>query len=271
MRRALIAGAVPALAALGLAATVPAQAAGSQQATVYVFHGVPGLTVDVYANDDLLVEDFEPGDITDPVELPGGSYDLAVYPADADPASTEPAIEAEGVDVPGGANVTVAAHLNASGQPTLTPFVNDLSTIPAGQGRLSVRHTAAAPAVDILAGGQPALTGLTNPNEDSAELPAGTVEAAVALAGTTEPVIGPADVTVREGALTAVYAWGSAEDGNLALAVQTITGAHSNPTGVPSGEGGLAGDAMPIALVAAAGAAGALALGAAARARRARA
>ncbi len=38
--------------------------------------------------------------------------------------------------------------------------------------------------------------------------------------------------------LTIVYAWGSAEDENLALAVQTVAGLHSNPGGVPSGTAG---------------------------------
>jgi len=43
---------------------------------------------------------------------------------------------------------------------------------------------------------------------------------------------------VQEGVLTILYAWGSAEDGNLAIAAQTIGGLHSNPGGVPSGTAG---------------------------------
>ena len=35
-----------------------------------------------------------------------------------------------------------------------------------------------------------------------------------------------------------MYAWGSLEDDNLAVAVQTISGLHSAPDGVPSGSGG---------------------------------
>ena len=35
----------------------------------------------------------------------------------------------------------------------LTPFVNDVSAVPAGQARVTVRHIAAAPAVDVRAGG----------------------------------------------------------------------------------------------------------------------
>ena len=40
------------------------------------------------------------------------------------------------------------AHLTEAGQPALTPFVNDVSKIDAGKTRLTVRHTAAAPAVE---------------------------------------------------------------------------------------------------------------------------
>ena len=103
-----------------------------------------------------------------------------------------------------------------------------------------VRHTAAAPAVDVLAGGSPVIEGLENPDEAVLTLPAGTVSAAVAAAGTTDPVIGPADVPVVEGQATIVYAVGSAEAGNLDVLVQTISGLHSDPAAVDTGNSGLA-------------------------------
>lgn len=252
MRRVIAVCAATAAVALPLVLTTPAAAA--DDAKVTVVHGVPGLTVDVYGSADetytaeeALLEDFKPGTVTDPVDLPGGTYNLAVFPAGADP-SGDPAIEATGVEVPAGANLSVVAHLNASGDPVLTAFANDVDPVAAGQARLVVRHTAAAPAVDILAGGKPVFSGLTNPNEDSADLPAGSVSAAVALAGTTDPVIGPADLDLKEGTSTIVYAYGSAEDANLALAVQTIGGLHSSPSGVPSGTAELPADRTPLAL-----------------------
>ena len=64
----------------------------------------------------------------------------------------------------------------------------------------------------------------------------------MALAGETDPVIGPADVTISDGKNTIVYAWGSAEDDNLKLAVQTVATGHSDPHGVNAGEAGLAAD-----------------------------
>lgn len=230
-----------ALVALG--AVAPATAA-EDAAMLSVLHGVPDLTVDVYVDDELTLDDFAPGDLAGPLELPAGTYSVAITAADAADAS-EPAIGPVDLPLEAGGNYTAVAHLDAEGNPTATLFTNDVSEIAAGQGRLTVRHTAAAPAVDVLAGGEAVISGLENPDEATLDLPAGTVSAAVAAAGTTEPVLGPADVEVAEGTLTIAYAWGSLEDGNLALAVQTVTGMHSSPDGVPAGAAGLVATNSP--------------------------
>ena len=240
MRRSIAAAGTAGLVALIAAPMTTASATeGAGEATVSVLHGVPGLTVDVYANGEELIPDFEPGTLTDPLSLPAGTYDLQVF-ADGEGPDGDPAIEANGVEVPGGANATVVAHLDADGNPTLTPFVNDTSATAPGESRLTVRHTAAAPAVDVRADGEVLFPGLTNPNEESGDVPAGTYSADVVLAGTEDVALGPADLDLAEGTSTIVYAWGSAEDGNLDLAVQTIDGLHSAPAGVPGGEAGLA-------------------------------
>jgi hypothetical protein len=233
-------------AALTFGSVGPAVAADTSD--VSILHAVPGLDVDVYANGDKILSDFKPGTLTDPLKLPAGNYDLAVFKA-GDPESGTPAIKADDVEVPGGANITVVAHLDADGGPVLTPFVNDVAKVAAGKARITVRHTAAAPAVDVRAGGTPVFEGLTNPNEAKADIDAGTVSADVVLAGTDTVAIGPADLDLAEGTNTIVYAWGSAADENLDLAVQTITGLHTPPGGVPSGTGGLLDDSLPLPLL----------------------
>lgn len=254
-RRILAIGAAAALALSGLA--MPAHAA--EQAQLSVLHGVPDLTVDVYVNGERTLNDFEPGTLAGPLELDAGTYTVAITAADASDDS-DPAIGPIDLELAGGKNYTAVAHLKANGDPTATLFTNDTSKTDAGQGRLTVRHVAAAPAVDILAGGDPVVEGLENPDEASLDLDAGTVEAAVAAAGTTDPVIGPADVAIEDGTLTIAYAWGSLEDDNLELATQTISGLHSGPGGVHAGEAGLAATgALPGVLAALAiGLAGAL-------------
>jgi hypothetical protein len=243
--RTLGVAAAASLLAVGLGAA-PASAAGT--ATVSVLHAVPGVTVDVYADGQKLLTGFTPGTLTDPMPLPAGSHDIAVYPTGADPSGTQPAAEADGVSVPAGANATLVAHLTEQGKPTLDAFVNDVSPVPAGKARVSVRLVGAAPAVDVRAGGTPVITGLTNPKEQSLVVDAGTVSADVVLAGTDTVAIGPADLALAEGTTTAVYAWGSQEAG-YKLAVQQFSGASSAPGGVPAGSGGQAADRLPTALV----------------------
>jgi len=262
--RALATVAVAAGASVGVAvaASPSAQAAGT--AMVSILHAVPNTPVDVCANGKPLLTNFQPGTLTDQQNLPAGSYDLKLTAANSG-CGAAAVLEAKGVNVPAGANITVVAHLSESGAPQLTPYVNDVSAVPAGKARLTVRHDAAAPAVDVRAGGTAVITNLTNPNEKSLVTAAGTVSADVVLAGTTTVAIGPADVTLKEGTSTIVYAWGSAKDNNLKLAVQTISGMHSSPGGVNAGSGGQAADGTPaiaaIELVAIGGvAAGALAL-----------
>ncbi|WP_324649399.1 DUF4397 domain-containing protein [Georgenia sp. H159] len=225
-------GAAAGLTMLALAA--PATAETGDAASLSVLHGVPGLTVDVWVNGERTLDDFEPASLAGPLELPAGTYSVAITAADAGDDS-EPVLGPLDLPLEAGGNYTAVAHLDADGAPTASFFTNDTTATAAGEGRLTVRHTAAAPAVDVLAGGEAVISDLANGSEQSLDLPAGTVSATVAAAGTTDPVIGPADIPVEEGVSTIVYAWGSLEEDSLAVATQTIEGLHSAPGGVPTG------------------------------------
>ncbi|MFG3300081.1 DUF4397 domain-containing protein [Micromonospora chersina] len=237
-RRVAAIGAVSALtfAGVGAATMSPAHAASSK---VSVVHGIPDTPVDVYVNRKKTLDNFKPGDVAGPLTLPEGEYDIALTkPGEA---IDKAILTVDDAAVPGGANISLAAHLSADGKPQITPFVNDVSKVDAGRARLIVRHTAAAPAVDVRAGGKPVFENLTNPKEAKADVAAGAVKADVVLAGTDTVAIGPADLNLKEGTATIVYAIGSAEAKNLTLVAQTISGLHSAPGGVPSGTGGQAG------------------------------
>lgn len=228
-------------------AASPAHAADGVKLSV--LHAVPDLTVDVYVDGKRTLDNFKPGTLAGPLDLAAGTYSVAITAADAKNDS-DPAIGPVDLDLAAGGNYTAVAHLEEGGDPTATLFKNDTSPTAPGEGRLTVRHTAAAPAVDVRAGGDAVVSDLSNPDEKVLDLAAGTVSASVTAAGDTKALIGPADVAVKEGVNTIVYAWGSAEDDNLDLAVQTISGLHSNPGGVNAGEVGLAADRDPLPLVA---------------------
>ena len=261
---------------LGLALSAPlltgTASAADGKAEVRLLHGIPGTPVDVYVNGARALDDFQPGTTTDDLALAAGTYKVAVFPANAADGSGTPVIGPIDLTVPATGNVSVVAHLTADGKPTVTPYVNDTSAAKAGSGRLIVRHDAAAPTVDVLAGGTAAITGLSNPDEKQLDLPAGTISASVAATGTTTPVLGPTDVPVVAGQATIVYAIGSLTDKTLGVLVQTVALHGGSPSGVPAGNGGLVADGsgLPLPVVLASGLGALVAVGAGAGLVRAR-
>jgi uncharacterized protein DUF4397 len=239
--------------AVALALAVPAAAvaatsatAADGNATVTVVHGIPGTPVDVYVDGAKALSNFTFKTVTAPISLRAGAHAIAVRKA-GDPASAAPILTANPT-LPAGANATVVANLTAAGTPTLTPFVNPTSSVPDGMARLVVRHTAAAPAVDVLAGGKAVISGLSNPNEKMLMVPAGSLSASVAAAGTTTPVIGPVPLNLASGSTTIVYAVGSLADKNLTAVAQTYSGSGQAPSSVNAGSGGLAADPSGVGL-----------------------
>ena len=238
MKKSIFLGGAVIIGLIGAAsATTTADAAGTAQ--VSVVHGIPDTPVNVFVDGKSALSNFKPGTVAGPLSLPSGPHTVTVFAASNTEGTGTPVIKAEAA-LAAGKNYSLVAHLTTAGKPTITPYVNDVSPVPAGQARLVVRHDAAAPAVDVRANGKVAFADLKNPNEAKAELPAGPISADVVLAGTSTVALGPADLDLKEGSATIVYATGSAADKSLALVTQTIDGLHSAPAGVPAGNGGLA-------------------------------
>ena len=221
MRRALAALAA-ALLATGLMAMAPAGAVGGTTTTTVV-HGIPDVTVDVYVDGARVIDDFEPGTVAGPLTLPAGSHSVAITAGDAADASSP--ILAGDVVLVAGADMSIVAHLDGSGDPAVSVFTNDTSAIDDGQGRITVRHLAAAPPVDILVDGAVAFAGLMNGDSAAADLPAGTLPVSINAAGTStqaHPEEGTVDVALPAGVNLVVYAWGDLAASSFALATQTI-------------------------------------------------
>lgn len=232
---------------LGLA--TPAQA--QDGARIHLMHGIPGVEVDVEAGGENAIEGFSFGETEDLSALAGATLtDLKVKVAGTDTV----AIDAGDVPLPSSGNYTIIAHLDADGNPGLGVFQNDISNTAAGEGRLTVRHAAAAPAVDVLAGGSPAIVNLPNGEGRSLDLGAGTISASVVPTGESAPVvIGPADLTINEGESLTVYAVGSLADDSLTVLTETISGLHSAPAQVNTGNSPVGGtSALLVVIIAAA-------------------
>lgn len=232
-RTTLWVAAVAAIAAMAMSIPSLATSAGAADTSqVYVVHGIPGTPVDVYVNGDLTIPDFQPEAVAGPLALAAGDYRVQIFAHVANPPETAPASGAvidETEAVPSGASVSLIASLDESGNPALNAFVNDTSTVASGKARVTVRHTAAAPAVDIYVDGAKAVSGLANPDEAVAEIPTGSHEIAVKVAGTDTTVIGPATLDFAANTNTIVYAIGSAQGESLGVVTQSLDTAMAAP------------------------------------------
>jgi hypothetical protein len=232
MIRKLFLAAAAVAVAVGVA---PGGVNAQSAATVTLLHGIPGATVDVVVDGTVVIPNFEPGTMQDLSSFAGQTLtNIEVRAAGTETVVIGPIAS---LPVPASGNWTVVAHLDADGKPTLTPFENDTSELAAGQGRLTVRHTAAAPAVDVvLADGSRPFTNLSNPNEAAADLPAGEIAGASIAPAGGDPIADVPTVTLAAGSNLIVYAVGSLDDQTFTFYTQELTGLGGAPTAVNTGD-----------------------------------
>lgn len=225
LTRILIATAI-ALASIGIVTTqAPQSQAAEKKASISVFHAIPegyGVdVVDVYADGGRIMNNLKSGELKS-MRVRPGTYDIEIYVNGERPKVDEPVLEIDRVTFLSGTCSTVTANLDEVGTPTTNVFANCVARNPVGEGRITVRHIAAAPAVDVLAGGNVVFGNLTNGAAATKRLPASTYAVTVNLANSDDRVLGPANLNITRPFNTIVYAWGSAAEGTLALKVQRV-------------------------------------------------
>ena len=136
-----------------------AMSAAADDAFLYVVHGIPGrdiaptanpgLPVDVLLNNDACVYRGILFGVNDgPLTLPEGTYDVKVSLANTlKPCSNAAVAESTVKLVAGSANTLVIALNN--GVPALETFVDDLTSVPAGQSRFLFAHAADSAAIEV--------------------------------------------------------------------------------------------------------------------------
>lgn len=199
------------LFALVLAPLASAEAASR----VFVIHGIPGVNVDVYANPaggaippTPTIGGFQPKQIVD-VTVGPATFDIRIFAEGADPLVAMPVIEVLGAVIPDNVELSILAHLDGHGSPTATVYRNDNSAVRPGWARVSVRHAAEAPAVQLTANGFPKLA-LTNPYFGDLEVPATTIGLQLQVPFVGTAITPPASLTFASGTRYFVYAIGSA-------------------------------------------------------------
>jgi hypothetical protein len=224
--KALIAAvATLALLAAPAAAGTDQASAWTRKANLTLVHGVPGFDADISVYrlgvGSQRFNGVTFGTVAGPLRLDPGIYGVFVRPAGASKYSKP--ILSKWLWLGSGANKSVVAHLTADGKPAISAYSNNVSALAAGSARVTVRHTAAAPAVDILANGSALISGLTNPNQATRVVPANTAfDIAVRLSGTSTVVPLLNDATFGSKTLTIAYAVGSLKGGSFQVLYQTL-------------------------------------------------
>lgn len=219
---------------IGAAVLVGPIYAQDGNASVYVVHGIQGqdldldavLPVDVAVDGGCLLQGFTYGQIAGPLSLAPGTYNIKVGLADpANPCSAPAVIEA---DVPfvAGEVAVVIAHLTADKTPTASKFQLDMSATDEARSRITLHHTAAAPAVDIrLHGtvcdwqGNRAFKGVPNGGQGALTVPPGRWDVSLLPAGTDTPALGPQPLTIDSSQAYLIFAVGSVDDDSLTLLI----------------------------------------------------
>lgn len=201
------------MVALSLMATAGTASAKAADAKLWVLHGIPGAKVDVCVNGSEVKSNFKYKQRFS-ADLPAGTYKVKVRAADPGVCAGAVVLAAKG-KLGAGKNYSAVAGLSAKGAPELFLFRNDVRKTDAGNARLTVRHTAAAPKVDVWANGAPLITGVPNGASWNAQVPKDDYTVRVAPAGTTTTVIGPRTFSLDKGMAYQVYATGNASAGYI--------------------------------------------------------
>lgn len=224
-RWSLIGALIALVASGGVAASATPSQAAVQKASISVFHAIPeGLgvdVVDIYADGSRIFNNVKPGEIKS-LRVRPGTYDIGIYANGERPKRDDAVLEVENVTLLPGTCTTLTANLNEVGLPATNVFANCVARNPVGEGRVTVRHIAAAPAVDVLAGGNVLFGNLTNGSSATKRLPAATYALTVDLADSDTRVLGPTNLVISRPFNTIVYVWGSAAEDTLAFKVQRI-------------------------------------------------
>ena len=208
------------LAAVAAVAIAPGAVNAQDAATITLLHGIPGATVDVAVDGAVLLPGFEPGATQDLSAFAGQTLaNVEVRLAGTETVVIGPVAE---FPVPASGNWTVIAHLDADGVPTITPFENNTAMTADGQGRLTVRHAAAAPAVDLVVGDARPIEGAENGASAELDLPAGEIAGAQLAPAGGDPIVDVPTVTLAAGSNLIVYAVGSLADDTFTFYTQEI-------------------------------------------------
>jgi hypothetical protein len=206
---------------------------------IAIIQAVPKATLTVTVDGKQVQVNVVEGTILGPLALAAGSHDVTFNDGSQDIAST--------VDVTAGESSDVVVHRPAEvgGTPVVSVYPTPDDPIDPGKARVLLAHTATTAPADVVVDGQTVFTNIANGEFAQADVAAGAHSVSLLPAGVTgKPILGPLDVTLKAGTITAVYAVGNPKDGSMNVIVRTTGGTASGsepPSQIDTGSAGLVG------------------------------
>ena len=224
--------AVQAVVAVGYREVRGEVLARSSNVDLTVFHGLTDAAdvdaVDVYADSTLVASGITGGEL-ESSNLKAGNYDITVVPEGSSRFTRDPLLRERRVSLRAGDNYTFALHHSPSSEVTSTLFENKTRTVGRDMGRLTFRHIAQAPLVDLRTRGSVLMDGLGNGDERDLGLRSGDYKLRVVREDTRRKLVPTSTHTMQNapgrqdmGDNRIIYLWGSADDDSLRLTVQQI-------------------------------------------------
>nr|WP_238357162.1 DUF4397 domain-containing protein [Kribbella italica] len=210
---------------------------------LYVVQGVPGQSVDVQVDGKVVARGVAAAKVVGPFSVPAGQRRITAV------ADGKTLVDRQ-VAVGAGSNQDVVIHRPAAptGTPVITSYPNKLSAVPKDKAALRVAHTAAVGPADIRVNGKVLFANVANGESLDVVVPAGTYTVEIVPAGASGPVIlGPAELTVKAGYLTRVFAVGEPNSKTMNVAIGTVwlpKSGSGKPGVVDTGTGGQAAALM---------------------------
>ena len=218
---------------------VSSQAAGGT-ATMFVVQGVADSVMTISVDGRMVASDARAKTILGPLTLTEGRHTVSAE-------SPNGAAVVATVTLTAGSSTDTVLHrqVDPSQPPVITTFINDLSTVAAGSGRVAVAHTAAVGPADVRVGGKVLFANIASGEALNLTVPSGSYSVDIVPNATPgPPVFGPVDLPVAPSALTRVFAIGVAATGSMDAVVQVLPlgtrGSGATPSNVNAGDGGQA-------------------------------
>ncbi len=229
--------------ALGISSPAEAVSTADDGGQLVVIQAVPGSKVDVVIDGETRQSGVDVGTVLGPYDLSPGSHDIAF----SDDSGSMNDVTSS-VKVTAGSSTDIVLHRPAEidGDAVVNTYATPTDPIGPDKSRVLIAHTATVAPADVRVDGQTVFTNIANGEYAEADVPSGDHQVELLPTGlTSDPILGPLDVTLRPRTVTMVYAVGSPKNNSMNVIVH-VAGLSADGTVTPdtidTGSAGLVSD-----------------------------